>query len=76
MHERDTPLTASQMNQFRCTEPGCRTPDHPELIFHSTCHPDIPTWATYEKASRTLRISCAACDHVIMRILVAQEGAP
>lgn len=64
------PLTAGKLDRMQCSFPDCESPDHTELFLHSMCHPEIPTWASYDNG--VLVIRCAQDDKVVVRIKVAQ----
>lgn len=71
-----TPLTQEDLDQGRCSTPGCAHTghDHP-LNIHGQCHPHAALEAAYVKASGALEIRCARCSAMIVTIQVARRTA-
>lgn len=44
-----------------------------ELYLHSRCHPDLPTWAVYNKATGVLTVECASCKATVARLRIAED---
>jgi hypothetical protein len=65
-------LTRKDLDPLVCSTPGCACEGN--FIMHSRCHPDDPTWVTYNKTTGNLELSCATCEHVIAVIGVAREA--
>jgi hypothetical protein len=56
----------------RCSVPGCTSGRHDgPIFFHSACHPDEPTWASYRGG--ILTVTCRVCEHVVISVHVARE---
>jgi len=56
---------------------ACGQPDCPEQVyFHSRCHPKAPTWARYDKKTRTITIECSVCKQelIVASVAVSREN--
>jgi hypothetical protein len=65
-------LYREDLNKTGCSTPSCGH-DHNELTFHSLCHPESPTWTTYNKEAGTFAISCSRCDKTVALVNVASK---
>jgi hypothetical protein len=66
--------TRSDLDRLGCSVPGCDHKDHEELYLHPHCHADAGTWASYDKTTGTLTISCCECERPFVEILVGDRN--
>ena len=64
------PFSCEELDQIGCANPECRE-DHRVIYFHSKCHPDAGTWASFDKATGTVTIECLLCRKHLIEVLVA-----
>jgi hypothetical protein len=57
-------LYSEDLQNAHCATPGCNHDDC-QLILYSKCHRSPLAKVAYDKATRTLVVTCAACDKVI-----------
>jgi hypothetical protein len=69
-------LYVEDLDRMHCTNPLCEHRDHRTLILHSRCHPQIPTWATYDREQEAVVITCAVCATRLTTIAVARRPRP
>jgi hypothetical protein len=70
MREPDI-LTQQQLNAAGCSTPDCGH-DHSTLHLSPQCHPGSPSFASYDKSDGTLTMTCAVCDELVTRVLIAR----
>jgi len=56
----------------KCSEPKCAEAHGGLLFFHSKCHPDAPTWASYQHESGVVKVECATCRAFIFDFKVSE----
>lgn len=60
--------TRPYLDTLRCTVPNCDCGGI--LYWHSTCHPQSPTWTKYHPDG-FVEIECAECGTSLIKIAVA-----
>ena len=65
----DKPLTRSDLDPLRCSNPACECGGHGALFLHPRCHPGGGVDVSYEAGM--LRVYCHDCEHEFIRIAVA-----
>ena len=60
------PLTRGDLDQIQCDSCGG---NHP-IVMHSRCHPESPSWVSYDRATGTLLVECAACAETVAVVAV------
>ena len=71
---RSTVLTRHQLDVAECGNPNCDHSDHRHLVLHSQCHPEMPTWARYDKVTGILTLTCAVCDKPVSGLKIAGDA--
>ena len=61
-------MSHNHIGGVKCEVCGC---SDGEIIMHSRCHPNAPTWASLN--GDLLKIECAECNRVICYFVVASE---
>lgn len=68
-------LFREDMDSQQCSAPDCDHQHEDEMVIHSMCHVNAPTWATYNRESGTILVTCAICERPIVGLVVASRGA-
>jgi hypothetical protein len=63
-------LTRAELDNVGCDNPDCHS-NHPVIYMHPNCHPEAPTFVSFDKRSGVLTIECAECEKPVAGILVA-----
>jgi hypothetical protein len=65
-------LTRTELDQIGCENPDCDHREDPELFLHSVCHPNVPTWVSYDRLVGALTVRCADCERVVVVVAVQE----
>lgn len=68
-------LFREDMDRQQCSDPSCTHQHDSELVLHSMCHTNAPTWAVYDRSVGTLTVICSVCERPVVGLVIASSGA-
>jgi len=66
-------LYKEQLDATKCDNPECNNPDCSVIVFHSECHPETPSWPTYDSSDGLIYFVCCECQERYLAVAPASE---